>query len=131
MGKPEGKRSLRRPTRRWEGTIKCISNTWDRRPWPGLIWLRIRVVSGSCKQNRQPQGSTEIGKFLTSYGTICFSKKKKYCAPWSQLFLVSVPILNRCRHLPAQQYLLSTCIKKNHLNNNLTYFESALSNKLS
>ena len=42
VGKPEGKRPLGRPRRRWEDNIKmdiqeagCV--------WTGLIWLRIRI----------------------------------------------------------------------------------------
>ena len=42
MGKPEGKRPLGRPRRRWENNIKI-----DLRdvPWSGLFWLRL--VTGS------------------------------------------------------------------------------------
>jgi hypothetical protein len=36
MGKPEGKRPLARPRRRWEEGRK-----WDVGVWTGLSWLRI------------------------------------------------------------------------------------------
>jgi hypothetical protein len=29
MGKPEGRRPLERPRRRWEDNIKCILEKWD------------------------------------------------------------------------------------------------------
>jgi hypothetical protein len=40
VGKPEGKRPLRRPRLRWEDNIKMILKKWDREAWTGLIWLR-------------------------------------------------------------------------------------------
>jgi hypothetical protein len=39
VGKPEGKRPLRRPRRRWEENIKT-----DGKAWTGRIWLR----KGTC-----------------------------------------------------------------------------------
>ena len=40
VGKPEGKRSLRRPRRRWEDNIKMIFRKWDVGLRTGLSWLR-------------------------------------------------------------------------------------------
>jgi hypothetical protein len=40
-GKPEGKRPLVRPKRRWEDNIKWIFRKWDEGAWIRLIWLRI------------------------------------------------------------------------------------------
>jgi hypothetical protein len=43
MGKPEGRRSLGRPRRRWEDNIKMDLREWDKGAWTRLIWLRIRT----------------------------------------------------------------------------------------
>jgi hypothetical protein len=40
VGKPEGKRSLERPRRRWVDNIK-MDFRQDGMVWIGLIWLRI------------------------------------------------------------------------------------------
>jgi hypothetical protein len=42
VGKPEGKRSLGRPRRRWVDNIKYILERYDGMIWTGPIWLRIR-----------------------------------------------------------------------------------------
>jgi hypothetical protein len=42
MGKPEGKRPLGRPRRRWEDNIRMDL----REVWTGLIWLRIGTSRG-------------------------------------------------------------------------------------
>jgi hypothetical protein len=41
VGKPEGKRPLGRPRRRWENGIKM-----DLRVWSGFTWLRIGIFGG-------------------------------------------------------------------------------------
>jgi len=46
VGKPEGKRPLGRPKRRWEDNIKMDLQKWDVRVWTGLIWLRMRTGGG-------------------------------------------------------------------------------------
>jgi hypothetical protein len=42
-GKPEGKRPLGRPRRRWEYNKK-IDFKWDVGEWTGSSWLRIGTV---------------------------------------------------------------------------------------
>jgi hypothetical protein len=42
VGKPEGKRSLRRPRRRWVDNIK-MNLRKNLMMWIGLIWLRIET----------------------------------------------------------------------------------------
>jgi hypothetical protein len=42
VGKPEGKRPLGRPGRRWVDNIKMDL----REVWIGLVWLRIRTSGG-------------------------------------------------------------------------------------
>jgi hypothetical protein len=48
IGKPEVKRSLGRPRRRWEDNIKMdlTETRWDGVVWTGLIWLRIGAGGG-------------------------------------------------------------------------------------
>jgi hypothetical protein len=41
VGKPEGKRMLRRPRCRWVDNIKMNIREWDGVAWSGLVWLRI------------------------------------------------------------------------------------------
>jgi hypothetical protein len=41
VGKPEGKRPLGRPRRRWVDDIRMVMEKWDGVLWPGLVWLRI------------------------------------------------------------------------------------------
>jgi hypothetical protein len=41
VGKPEGKRPLGRPRRRWVGNKGWILERWDGVMWTGLVWLRI------------------------------------------------------------------------------------------
>jgi hypothetical protein len=40
-GKPEEKRPLERPSRRWEDNIRMDLQKWDMGAWTGLGWLRI------------------------------------------------------------------------------------------
>jgi hypothetical protein len=48
VGKPEGKRSLRRPRCRWVDSIKMDLREieWPGVEWTGLIWLRIGASGG-------------------------------------------------------------------------------------
>jgi hypothetical protein len=41
VGKPEGKRPLGRPRRRWVDNIRMIWDRCDGVMWTGLVWLRI------------------------------------------------------------------------------------------
>jgi hypothetical protein len=44
VGKPEGKRPLGRPRRRWENGIKMDLREIGWGVWSGFIWLRIGTV---------------------------------------------------------------------------------------
>jgi len=44
VGKPEGKRPLGRPRRRWEGNIKIDLREVGCGGWTGSRWLRVRRV---------------------------------------------------------------------------------------
>ena len=46
MGKPEGKRSLGRPRRRWEDNIKMNLQEVGFGVWTGSSWLRIETDGG-------------------------------------------------------------------------------------
>jgi hypothetical protein len=46
VGKPEGKRPLERPRRRWEDGIKRYLREIDWGVWSGVVWLRIGTVGG-------------------------------------------------------------------------------------
>ena len=41
VGKPDGKKPLGRPRRRWEDNIKMDLQEVEWRAWTGLIWPRI------------------------------------------------------------------------------------------
>jgi hypothetical protein len=46
VGKPEGKRPLERPRRRWEDGIKMDLREIGCGVWSGFSWLRIGTVGG-------------------------------------------------------------------------------------
>jgi hypothetical protein len=46
VGKPEGKRPLGRPRRRWEDNIKMDLQEVRCGLWTGLSWLRIETGGG-------------------------------------------------------------------------------------
>ena len=46
VGKPEGRRPLGRPRRRWVDKLRWIFSKRDVGIWTGLGWLRIETVGG-------------------------------------------------------------------------------------
>jgi len=46
LGKPEGKRQLGRPRRRWDDNIKMNLQEVGWGAWTGLIWLTIGAGGG-------------------------------------------------------------------------------------
>jgi hypothetical protein len=46
VGRPEGRRPLGRPWRRWEDNIKMDLQDVGWGAWTGLIWLRIGTGGG-------------------------------------------------------------------------------------
>jgi hypothetical protein len=46
MGRPEGRRPLGRPRRRWEDNIKMELKDVGWGAWTGLIWLTIGTGGG-------------------------------------------------------------------------------------
>ena len=63
VGKPEGRRPLGRPRRRWVHNIRM--DLQDVGIWTGLGWPRIGTDGGRlCKCGKNPSGSVKCGKFL-------------------------------------------------------------------
>jgi len=46
VGKPEGRRPLGRPRRRWMDSIRIDLQEWDVGIWTGLSWPRIETGGG-------------------------------------------------------------------------------------
>ena len=64
VGKPEGKRPLGRPRRRWEDNIKMDLEEVGCGVWTGSSWLRIAHVAGNCEWGNEASGSIQCGEFL-------------------------------------------------------------------
>jgi len=65
VGKPEVKRQLGRPSRRWEDNIKMdLQELSCEVAWSGLIWLRIGTGDRHCEYGNEPLGSIKCGEFL-------------------------------------------------------------------
>jgi hypothetical protein len=49
MGKPEGKRQLERPMRRWDDNteLRWFFLKWDVGVWTGMSWLRVGTGGGN------------------------------------------------------------------------------------
>jgi hypothetical protein len=62
VGKPEGRRPLGRPRRRWEDNIKKDLREVGWGAWTGSIWLR--TGTGSCVYGDEPSDSIKCGEFL-------------------------------------------------------------------
>jgi hypothetical protein len=64
VGKPEGKRPLGRPRRRWEDNIKMNLQEVG---CGGMDWIGLaqdRQVAGNCECGNEPSGSIKCGEFL-------------------------------------------------------------------
>ena len=69
VGKPEGKRPLGRPRRRWEDNIKMdLEVGGGCGDWMELAQDRDRW-RGTCEYGEEPSGSENAGNFLTSCRT--------------------------------------------------------------
>jgi hypothetical protein len=69
LGKPEGKRPLGRPRRRWGKILRRIVRKWEGLGGAGWSGLRIGRVGGQFKYGNELSGSINAGKFLTSCRT--------------------------------------------------------------
>jgi len=61
MGKPEGKRPLGSPRRRWEDNIKADAQEVG--CW-GMDWIDLGQMVGTCECGNEPSGSIQCGEFL-------------------------------------------------------------------
>ena len=69
MGKPEGKRPLGRPRRRWEDNIKMDLQEVGRGCGDCMELAQEGQVAGTCEYGDEPSGSRNAGNFLTSCRT--------------------------------------------------------------
>jgi hypothetical protein len=54
-GKPEGKRPLRRPRRRW---VESIKMDFGETGWDAMDWIDLtQIVEGSCEHGDELSGS--------------------------------------------------------------------------
>jgi hypothetical protein len=60
-GKPEGRRQLGRPRRRWEANIVIILRETGRKD---VDWIRLSAVVGSCDHGNGVSVSIKGRKFL-------------------------------------------------------------------
>jgi hypothetical protein len=71
--KPEGKRPLGRPRRRWEGDIKMDLREIG---WDDMNWINLAQDSDqSCEHGNEPSGFIKwVGQTLSSLATSGFSR---------------------------------------------------------
>jgi len=62
VGKPEGKRPLGRPRRRWLDNIR--TDVQEVGIWTGLGWPRIGTGGGGFECGNEPSGSVKCGEFF-------------------------------------------------------------------
>ena len=86
MWKPEGKRPLGRPGRRWEDNIKLNLQEVGWEAWTGLIWLRIGTGGGHFKRGNEPLVYIKCGEFVDWLRAGYLLRKD--CAPWSKLLKI-------------------------------------------
>jgi hypothetical protein len=61
VGKPEERRPLGRPRRRWLDNIRM---DLVEVMWTELVWLRIRTVESSCEFGIKPSGSIKCWEII-------------------------------------------------------------------
>jgi hypothetical protein len=64
LGKPEGKRPLGRPRRRWEDNIRMDLQEGGCGGWNRFDWLRIETGGERCECGNELSGLIKRGKFL-------------------------------------------------------------------
>ena len=64
VGKPEGKRALGRPRRKWEYNIKMDLQKLEGIMWTGWSWLRIGTDGGHLCVQRGTFGFHKCGEIL-------------------------------------------------------------------
>jgi len=71
MGRPEGKRRMGRPRRRWEYKIEL---QFQEKGWRGTDWIAVAQDTDS-KHGNEPSGSINAWNILTSWETVSFSER--------------------------------------------------------
>jgi hypothetical protein len=61
VGKPEGKRPLGRPRRRWVDNIKMVLREVG---WDGRDWIDLAQEEGLCERGDEPPGSIKCWEVL-------------------------------------------------------------------
>ena len=80
VGKPEGKRPLGRPRRRWEDNIRWIFRKLEGVVGTGWSWLRIGQVAGTCGYGEGLSGFINAGNFLTSCKVYWLASQEGLCS---------------------------------------------------
>ena len=80
VGKPEGKRPLGRPRRRWRIILRWIFRKLEEVVGTGWIWLRIGTVVGTCGYGEEHSGSINAGNFLTSSKVYWLASQEGLCS---------------------------------------------------
>jgi hypothetical protein len=62
--RPEGRRPLGRPRRRWEDNIKMDLREIGFGDVDWIHWAQDRELADSCEHGNEPSGSIKFGKFL-------------------------------------------------------------------
>jgi hypothetical protein len=73
VGRPEGRRPLGRPRRRWEDNIKIDLREIGFGDVDWIHWAQDRQVAGSCEHGNEPSGSIKCGKFLDQLSVLLAS----------------------------------------------------------
>jgi hypothetical protein len=64
VGKPEGKRPLAIPRRKWEDIIKTDLREIGWVVWTGFIWLGIGISGSYCGHGNEPSNSMKYWEIL-------------------------------------------------------------------
>jgi hypothetical protein len=66
LRKPEGKKPLGRPRRRWEDGIRMDLRVIDWGLWIGFSWLRMGLIAGCYEYSHEPtsSGATDLVKTI-------------------------------------------------------------------
>jgi len=64
VGKPEGKRTLGRPRRKWEDNIKMNLQEVGKGVWTESSWLRIWTGGDNGEYGNEPSGFITCGELL-------------------------------------------------------------------
>jgi len=80
VGKPEGKRSLGKPRRRWEDNIKMDLQEGGGGHGDWMELAQDRQVAGTCGYGEGLSGSINAGNFLTSWKVYWLASQEGLCS---------------------------------------------------